>query len=182
MRRPDLMREGTLPAAVIAAAVIAFVAYLSFQGSSHAVDYAVTSSRVAVVGATDDLLLDRWRRRLPDGGQAVVVDVAWQAGENLGAGSYAVLTTVPPGWRRLGCVPECQWSSEEGLRQFGRRLPRRPFPLAATFDADETGHVRVAFRPPRGSRPTAPPGFAPVAWLVQTNGDDVLGSQQVPTG
>jgi hypothetical protein len=45
------MREGALPAAVVAAAVIAFVAYISFQGASHAVDYAVTSSDASLLAA-----------------------------------------------------------------------------------------------------------------------------------
>ncbi|HWL97124.1 MAG TPA: hypothetical protein VNP20_07240 [Nocardioidaceae bacterium] len=172
------MRDGMLPAAVITAAVIAFVAYLSFQGSAHAVDFAVTSSEVAVVPADDPQLPQQWQQRAQSSA-VMAVDVSWQAGESIAAGSYAVMVTTPQGWRHLGCRPVCEWTSEEGLQQFARRVPRTPYPLAATFEAEEAGDVRVAFRSPRGAT-RVDPGFAPTAWLVQTNGDDVLGARPVP--
>lgn len=173
-----MTREGAFPAAVIAAAVIAFVAYLSFQGASHAVDFAVTSSDVSVMPADDERLGPQWQRAARSS-RVMVVDVAWQAGDSIPAGSYAVMVTTPPGWRHLGCRPECEWSDDEGLREFGRRLPRTPYPLAATFEAEELGSVRVAFRSPRGVDGTAD-GLTPSAWLVQTNGDDVLGAESIP--
>jgi hypothetical protein len=172
------MRDGMLPAAVITATVIAFVAYLSFQGSAHAVDFAVTSSDVVVVPADDPQLPQQWQQRAQSSA-VMAVDVSWQAGESIAAGSYAVMVTTPPGWRHLGCRPVCEWTVEEGLQQFARRVPREPYRLAATFEAEEAGEVRVAFRSPRGAT-RVDPGFAPTAWLVQTNGDDVLGARPVP--
>jgi hypothetical protein len=170
------MRDGMMPAAVVAAAVVAFVAYLSFQGSSHAVDFAVTSSDYAVVPAEGQGLRQHWQRRA--GGDVLVVDVSWAADEPIGAGLYAVLVTMPDGWRHLGCAPECEWSGDEGLREFGERLPRPPYRLAATYEAEELGHARLAFySPPRAS---APSEFVPTALLVQTNGDDVLGAEPIP--
>ncbi len=172
------MRDGALPAAVIAVAVIAFVAYLSFQGSSHAVAFAVTSSEVTVLSADGPTLRDRWQRRARPG-QVMLVDVSWTADDSIGAGSYAVMVTTPPGWRHLGCRPACEWSASEGLAEFAGRLPRPPYRLAATFEAEETGDVRVAFRSPPGSHVT-PADYVPIAWLVQTDGDDVLGAEQIP--
>jgi hypothetical protein len=178
------MRDGALPAVVIALAVIAYMGYLSFQGASHAVTFAVTGSDVAVVPAQGPAVPQRWQRRAGSG-QVLLVDVSWTANEAIGAGSYAVMVTTPAGWRHLGCRPECEWSGGEGLREFGRQLPQQPYPLAATFEAEETGVVRVAFRSPRGSSGTGgagsvPSDYVPIAWLVQTNGDDVLGAEQVP--
>jgi hypothetical protein len=170
--------DGAVPAAVIAAAVIAFVAYLSFQGSSHAVDYAVTTSGVSVAAADAPVVQAQWPRRAGPG-QVLVLHVGWAAGEEIGPGSYAVLATVPPGWRHLGCVPECEWTNAEGVAEFARRLPRTPYRLAAAFEAEETGNVRVAFgSSPGGEEVTG--DFVPTAWLVQTNGDDVLGAEQIP--
>jgi hypothetical protein len=172
------MRDGMFPAAVITTAVVAFVAYLSFQGASHAVDYAVTSAQVAFVGPDDPRLTARWQERAGSS-TVMAVDVTWTAGESIAAGSYAVMVTTPKGWRHLGCRPACHWTAGQGLHEFARRVPRAPYPLAATFEAEEAGHVRVAFRSPRGvTQP--PPAFAPTAWLVQTNGDDVLGARPVP--
>ena len=39
--------------------------------------------------------------------------------------------------------------------------------------------MRVAFRSPPGTT-GVPADYAPVGWLVQTNGDDVLGVAQIP--
>lgn len=179
MRRTtdDRTRDGALPAAVIATALVAFMAYVSFQGSSHAVEFAVTASDVAVVSADDQRVNRQWRRR-DASSRVMLVDVAWQASESITAGSYAVMVTAPDGWRHLGCRPECEWTDGQGLSEFRRQLPRSPYRLGAAFAAEETGHVRVAFGSPRGA--TQPPAFVPVAWLVQTNGDDVLGAEQVP--
>jgi hypothetical protein len=170
------MRDGVLPAAVVAAAVIAFVAYISFQGASHAVDYAVTSSDASVLPAGSSQLPVQWRHGV---GQVMVVDVSWHAGEAIASGSYAVMVAPPPGWRRVGCLPECEWTDAEGLSEFSDRLARRPYPLAAAFEAEENGAVEVAFRSPSGTT-GVPAGYAPVGWLVQTNGDDVLGAAQIP--
>jgi hypothetical protein len=172
------MREGVLPAAVIALAVIAFVGYLSFQGSTHAVEFAVTSSEASIVSSQAPPVGPQWQRRARSG-RVMLVEVSWQASESISAGSYAVVVTTPHRWRHLGCRPECEWTAGEGLREYGRQLARRPYRLAATFEAEETGRVRVAFRSPRGSS-EVPAGFAPVGWLVQTNGDDVLGAEQIP--
>lgn len=172
------MRDGALPAAVIAAAVIAFVGYVSFQGASHSVDFAVTGSDLAVVPATDALLPPPWQERARDS-TVMVIDVSWQAGEAISAGSYAVMVNTPPGWQPLGCRPVCEWSDDEGLREFAHRLPRRPNPVAATFEAEETGAVQVAFRSP-GDEAAPADAPAPAAWLVQTNGDDVLGAERIP--
>ena len=171
------MRDGTLPAAVVAAAVIAFVVHLSFQGSSHAVDFAVTSSELTWTSAGDGSVRESWQRRAR-GGHIMLVDVAWAADEPIGAGSYAVLVTAPAGWRHLGCLPECEWSDDEGLREFGQRLPRPPYRLAATYQAEEAGSARLAFRSP--PHVPGPSDFVPTALLVQTNGDDVLGAEPIP--
>jgi hypothetical protein len=171
------MRDGMLPAAVIAAAVVTFVAYLSFQGSSHAVDFAVTSSDLSLVPAADPAVHESWQRRA-QGRHVMLVDVSWAADEAIGAGSYSVLVTTPGGWRHLGCRPECEWSDDEELREFADRLPRPPYRLAATYEAEEVGRARLGFRSP-GSAP-APSDFVPTALLVQTNGDDVLGAEPIP--
>jgi hypothetical protein len=89
------------------------------------------------------------------------------------------MVAPPPGWRRAGCLPECEWTDAEGLSEFRRRLAHKPYPLAATFEAEQNGAVRVAFTSPPGSS-AIPAGYAPVGWLVQTNGDDVLGAAQIP--
>jgi hypothetical protein len=170
------MRDGALPAAVVAAAVIAFVAYISFQGASHAVDYAVTSSAASVLPADSARLPAGWRR---DDAEVMVVEVSWHAGEDIASGSYAVLVAPPAGWRRAGCVPECEWTDAQGLSELRQRLARKPYPLAATFEAEQSGAVRVAFRSPPGTT-AVPADYAPVGWLVQTNGDDVLGVAQIP--
>jgi hypothetical protein len=175
-RTVEHMRDGALPAAVVAAAVIAFVAYISFQGASHAVDYAVTSSGASVLATDSPRVPSGWGH---SGGHVLVVQVSWHAGEDIAAGSYAVMVAPPTGWRRAGCLPECEWTDAEGLSEFRRRLAGRPYPLAATFEAEENGAVRVAFSSPPGS-PGVPAGYAPVGWLVQTNGDDVLGAAQIP--
>jgi hypothetical protein len=172
------MRDGALPAAVVAAAVSAFVAYISFQGASHAVDYAVTSSAASVMPAESTRLPSPWRH---GDGQVMVVEVSWHAGEAIAAGSYAVMVATPPGWHRAGCLPECEWTDAEGLSELRERLVREPYPLAAAFEADESGAVRIAFRSPPGAT-AIPGGYAPVGWLVQTNGDDVLGVAQIPLG
>jgi hypothetical protein len=172
------MHDGALPAAVIAAAVLAFVGYASMQGSSHAVDFAVTGSGSAVVPAGDPLVPPQWQQRAGPG-PVLLVDVSWQAGESIGGGSYAVLVGPPGGWRHLGCRPECEWVTDEDLRRLGRHLPWAPYRLAATVDAEESGDLTVAFGSPRGAR-RPPAGFAPTAVLVQTNGDDVLGVEPVP--
>jgi hypothetical protein len=166
------MRDGVLPAAVVAVAVIAFMAYIAFQGSP-AVQFAVTGSNLAVVPA------DATRLARPGRGQVMLVDVSWQAGDSVGAGSYAVVVDAPRGWRHAGCRPECEWIDGEGLRAFGRRLDRRPYRLAAAFEAEQSGAVRVAFRSPR-TVSGLPTGFLPTAWLVQMSGSDVLGAEQVP--
>jgi hypothetical protein len=176
--RVEKMRDGVLPAAVVAAAVIAFVAYVSFQGASHAVEFAVTSSDVSLISADSSATARPWRAR-GGSGDVMVVQVTWQASESIGSGSYAVMVATPRGWRHLGCRPECEWTDAEGLSEFGDELVRRPYPLAATFEAEEAGHVRVAFRSPPGVS-GVPHGFVPVGWLVQTNGDDVLGAEQIP--
>ena len=170
------MRDGALPAAVVAGAVIAFVAYISFQGASHAVDYAVTSSAATVLPPDSRRLPADWRH---GPGQVMVVEVSWQAGEDIASGSYAVMFAPPEGWQRAGCVPECEWTDAQGLSELRQRLVRKPYPLAATFEAEQSGAVRVAFRSPKET-PTVPAGYAPIGWLVQTNGDDVLGVAQIP--
>jgi hypothetical protein len=158
--------------------VIAFVGYASLQGSSHAVDFAVTGSGDAVVPAGDPLVPPAWQRRAGPG-PVMLVDVSWQAGESIGGGGYAVLVTTPEGWTHLGCRPACDWITDEDLRRLGRRLPRAPYRLAPAVDAEESGDLTVAFRSPPGiSGPS--PGFTPTAVLVQTNGDDVLGVEPVP--
>jgi hypothetical protein len=170
------MREGVLPASVVAGALVAFVAYISFQGSSHAVEYAVTSSDVAIVPASAPDIGRQWQARAAPG-QVMVVEVDWHASESIASGSYAVMVAPPQGWRQLGCRPECEWTDDQGLSELGNQLPRTPYPLAATFEAEESGAVRVAFRSEgRG----VPRGYVPVGWLVQTNGDDVLGVEQIP--
>ncbi len=172
------MREGVLPATVVATALVAFVAYISFQGSSHAVEFAVTSSDVAVVPADAARLDPQWRQRAGTG-RVMLVEVSWHASESIAAGSYAVMVATPPRWRHLGCRPECEWTDGQGLSELGDQLPRTPYRLAATFEAEETGAARVAF----GSTLEAagmPRGYLPVGWLVQTNGDDVLGVEQIP--
>lgn len=179
------MRDGVVPAAVVATAVIAFVAYLSFQGATRAVDYAVVSADSAVVPVDARRVPPAWAAGT-GGRQVLTVDVAWAAEDSIPAGAYAVFVTTPQGWRHLGCRPECEWSDDEGLREFARRLPRRPYPLAAVFEAEESGRVRVGFGVPPGA--VHPPeadvaaSFVPAAWLVQTNGDDILGAKQVPLG
>lgn len=172
-------QDGALPAAIIAAAVIAFVAYVSFQGSSHAVDFAVTDSDVEVVPGGSPRLPGGWQRRAGSG-HVMLLDVSWQAGDSIPAGSYAVLVSAPPGWLHLGCRPACEWVVDEGLRQFGRRLPRPPYPLAATFDAEQFGHATVAYRLPPAQEP--PEELSVAAWLLQTSGDDVLGAEQITLG
>jgi hypothetical protein len=172
------VREGTVPAIVIGAAMVGFILYVTFQGSTHAVDYAVTGSDVVVVDADSARVPPRWQRRAQPG-LVMRVDVAWQASDSLAGGSYALVVTTPPDWRHLGCRPECEWSAEEGLRRFAQTLPRATYPLAATVDAEETGRLRLGFRSPHGVR-DLPTGFVPAAWLVQISGDDVLGIEQVP--
>ncbi|MGH3356123.1 MAG: hypothetical protein ACRDOJ_09505 [Nocardioidaceae bacterium] len=172
------MREGTVPALIIAAAVIAFVAYVSFEGSSHAVDFAVTGSDASIVGADDPTVGPGWRQPAQPG-PVMLVGIAWQAEESIPGGSYTALVTTPPGWRHLGCRPECEWVAEDELTKFARSLPRSTYRLGASFDAEESGNVTLGFRPPRGTR-TAPRTFVPTAWLVQTNGDDILGIDQIP--
>ncbi len=49
----------------------------------------------------------------------------------------------------------------------------------ASVEAEQRGSVRVAFRSPPDAS-AVPTGYAPVGWLVQTNGDDVLGVAQIP--
>jgi hypothetical protein len=177
-RTVERMRDGVLPATVVVTALAAFVGYISFQGSSHAVEFAVTSSDMSVLPADAARLDQQWRQ--PGGQpQVMVVEVSWHASESIAAGSYAVMVATPPRWRHLGCRPECEWTDGQGLSELGDQLPRTPYPLAATFEAEETGAVRVAYRSPRAVT-GAPRGFAPVGWLVQTNGDDVLGVEQIP--
>lgn len=171
------MRDGVLPAAVVAVTVITFVAYLSFQGASHAVDFAVTSSNMSLVRAGDPVVHEPWQRRA-QGSQVMLVDVTWAADEAIGAGSYAVMVSTPSGWKHVGCLPECEWSGDEGLREFGDQLPRPPYRLAATYEAEEVGRAQLAFRSPPGA--PAPTDFVPTALLVQTNGDDVLGAEPIP--
>jgi hypothetical protein len=168
-----------VPAAVVAAAVIAFVAYLSFQGASHAVEFAVTASDVTVRPATEGRdPRSSWPRRARLG-QTLVLRVGWTAGEAIGAGSYAVVVSLPSGWRHVGCLPECEWTDGEGVAEFARQLPRPTYPLAAAFEAEESGTVRVAYAATRsGERLSG--DFVPTAWLVQTNGDDVLGAEPIP--
>ena len=133
------MRAGALPAAVVAAAVIAFVAYISFRGASHAVDYAVTSSAASVVPADSRQLPAGWRHA---DGQVMVVEVSWHAGDHIAAGSYAVMVAPPRGWRRGGCVPECEWTDAQGLSsavpcgsRSGPRRTRPPSPPATRRSA-----------------------------------------------
>jgi hypothetical protein len=171
------MRDGMLPAAVVAATVITFVGYLSFQGASHAVDFAVTSSDLSIVPAADHGVQESWQRRAA-GGQVMLVDVTWAADEAISAGSYAVMVKIPHGWRHLGCRPECEWSDDEELREFAGHLPRAPYRLAATYEAEEVGRARLAFH--SSTRAPAPSEFVPTALLVQTNGDDVLGAEPIP--
>jgi hypothetical protein len=171
------VRDGVLPAIVVATALAAFVAYISFQGSSHAVEFAVTSSDVSVAPADARRLPRQWRQ--PAGRRVMVVEVSWHASESIASGSYAVMVATPAGWRHLGCRPECDWTDGQGLSELGDQLPRTPYPLAATFEAEETGAARVAYRS-TGAVTGMPPRFAPVGWLVQTNGDDVLGVEQIP--
>src|ERR1044072_7742770 len=73
------------------------------------------------------------------------------AGADIASGSYAVLVAPPAGWRRAGCVPECEWTDAQGLSELRQRLARKPYPLAATFEAEQSGAVRVAFRSPPGT-------------------------------
>jgi hypothetical protein len=174
----EQMHDGALPAAVIAAAVIAFVGYASQQGSSHAVDFAVTGSGAVAVPASDLRVPPGWQRRAAPG-SVLLVDVSWQAGESIGGGTYAVLVAAPDRWTHLGCRPECDWVTDEDLRRLGNHLPWTPYRLAAAVEAEESGDVTVAFRSPRGVA-RMPAGFAPTAVLVQTNGDDVLGVEPVP--
>ena len=173
----ERVRDGVLPATVVATALAAFVAYISFQGSSHAVEFAVTSADASVARADAGRLPRQWQQRV--GGRVMVVDVSWHASESIASGSYAVMVTTPAGWRHLGCRPECEWTDGQGLSELRDQLPRTPYRLAATFEAEETGAVRVAYRSP-GAVAGMPPRFAPVGWLAQTNGDDVLGVEQIP--
>ncbi|MGH3366401.1 MAG: hypothetical protein ACRDOY_04295 [Nocardioidaceae bacterium] len=172
------IRTDTIPAAVIAAAVVAFVAYSSLEGSSRAVDFAVTGAQARIVPADSSRVPARWEHRAPSA-RMLLVNVSWAAVDDIGGGSYVVLVTTPRGWVHLGCRPECEWSDDEPVRNYARSLPLATYRLGAAFSAEQTGRVRLGFRLPRGA-PHAGRSFVPTAWLVQTDGDDVLGAEQIP--
>ena len=153
-------------------AVMGFVAYMWFQGRAHMVDFAVTRGEATFVEASDPRLPQSIRADTPDR-PMLLVDASWEATEPIEGGSYYVLVAAPPGWRNYACEPGCDWATTPDLKRYAGALPKATFRLGAKFDADELGRVRVAFvSRARKAEPAAT--FRPVAWLVQTDGDNVL--------
>lgn len=175
------MREGVLPAVVMATAVIGFSGYFWLQGGSHVVDFAVVRSSVEVVDAAARVVPGPIRREVRRD-EVLLVDVAWAAAEPVNGGAYFVLVAAPHRWRPAGCLPECDWRTTSDVQRFAASLPRSTFRQAAVFDADAQARVAVAFQPARGLASTAqaPPSFEPAAWLLQTDGDNVLGAAPIP--
>lgn len=153
-------------------AVVAFVGYFWFQGRSHTVEYAVTRGEIAIVPTSSPRVPPSLREDAP-ADRMLLVEAAWQAAESIDGGSYYVLVSVPPGWRNYACEPECEWGTTPDLKRYAEALPVDTFRLAARFDADEMGRVTVAFVPRRPGV-ERDPATEPSAWLVQTDGDNVL--------
>jgi len=160
------------PPLVVAAVVIAFVGYLWFQGRAHTVEYVVTSGRVAYVEASSPTVPDSLREDAP-ADQMLMVDVTWEAEDAIAGGSYYVLVSTPPGWENYACEPECEWASTPDLERYAKELPLSTYPVGAKFAAEESGRVRVAFVPTSVDT-EGQPAFQPAAWLVQTDGANVL--------
>ncbi|HET7327835.1 MAG TPA: hypothetical protein VFJ14_11195 [Nocardioidaceae bacterium] len=164
--------RGLAAPSLVTLAVFGFVAYMWFQGRAHTVEFAVTRGEVAFVQASEPRVPEPLRARAPTD-RMLLVDASWEAAEAIEGGSYYVLVAAPPGWKHYACEPECDWGTTQDLRKYADALPLRTARLGAQFDADESGRVRVAFVPGDGAG-TRDPTFQPAAWLVQTDGDNVL--------
>lgn len=158
-------------------AVIGFVGYLWFQGRAHTVEFAVTRGDVAFVETSDLRVPESLSSQAPSD-QMLLVEASWEAAESIEGGSYYVLVAAPPGWRNLACEPECDWGTTADLERYAGALPVETFRLAAQFDADELGRVQVAFVPGNGSA-ERDRSVEPAAWLVQTDGDNVLQAELI---
>jgi hypothetical protein len=176
------MREGVLPAVLVAAAVIGVSGYFWWEGGAHVVDFAIVSASIDVTSKGDRQVPPAVREVARDD-EVMLVDVSWAAADSVKGGAYFVLVTAPRGWRPLACVPECEWRTTSGVEAFADQLPRRTFPTAAVFSAAQEARVTVAFAPPRRAAEgvgDVAAGFESAAWLVQTDGDNVLDAQQIP--
>lgn len=162
---------------LVAVAVTLFVGYLWFQGRAQTSEFAVTSAHLGFMSADDARLAESLRENAP-AEQLMVVDVSWEAADAIDGGSYYVLVAAPNDWTNYACDPSCDWSSTPDLQQFAGALPRATFPEGAQFDAEETGHVQVAFAP-LSSASEVDPEFEPAAWLVQTDGANVLEARRI---
>lgn len=153
-------------------AVIGFVGYLTFQGRAQTVPFAVTRGEVEFVETSDPRLPETLSAEAPSD-QLLLVEASWEAADSIMGGSYFVLVAAPPGWRNHACEPECDWATTPDLEQYASALPVATFRLGAKFDAEESGQVMVALVP--GDRNALrDPAVDPAAWLVQTDGDNVL--------
>ncbi|MPZ96143.1 MAG: hypothetical protein GEU96_14835 [Propionibacteriales bacterium] len=169
-------RDLALPV-VVAVAVLGLAAYFWFQGRSKAVPFVVTDSSVAFVSAADRRVPEPLREDLPSE-RLMLLTVGWAAAEKISGGDYYVLVTVPSGWTGYACVPDCKWGTNDDVQRFAKALPRTPYPEGAIFPADEAGQVTVTFVPPEGDEGYRGQ-FQPAAWLVQTDGGNVLGTQRI---
>lgn len=164
-------RELAVPS-FVTLTVVGFVGYLWFQGRSHTVEYAVTRGDIAIVSTSDARVPPSLREDAPRD-RMLLVEAAWQAAESIEGGSYYVLVAAPRGWRSHACEPECDWATTPDLTRYAQALPLDTYRVAARFDADEMGRVTVAFVPGRTGT-ERDPQTEPAAWLVQTDGDNVL--------
>lgn len=162
---------------LVSLAVIAFVGYLWFQGRAQTSEFVVTSAHLGFMAADDARLASSLRENAP-AERLMVVDVSWQAEDAIDGGSYYVLVAAPNDWTNYACEPSCDWGTTPDLQSFASALPRATFAEGAQFDAEETGHVQVAFAP-LSSASEVDPEFEPAAWLVQTDGQNVLEARRV---
>jgi hypothetical protein len=169
-------RDWWLPL-IVATAVVAYVGYLWFQGRDHSVQFAITGSDIRFVDVDDPSISDQLREESPSP-RLMLVEVSWEAAEAIESGAYYVLASPPVGWSNYACEPECDWGSSADVAQFADALKRRTFAEGAKFDADEAGSVQVTFVPPPLVT-EEPESFEPAAWLVQTDGENVLGGKRI---
>ncbi len=173
MRR---LREVALPG-LVAAMVLLYVGYMWVAGRSHTVDFAVVHGSFQFVSAQDARVPDSLRDDAPSD-DLLLVNVHWKAADEIAGGAYYVVVAAPTYWLPYACEPQCDWGTTEDVTKFAHSLPRLTFPEGAIFPADEEGQVVVAFAATPG-HDNAKKDFNPAAWLVQTDGTNVLGSQRI---